>query len=396
MSEAARLLRKAEEDMGRGRLDLAAERYEKVLRANRADVEALLGMARVSLATDSYREARKFAQEVLSHDPKQPDAMVFGALALEAQDQIEEALREIAAAVEAHPEHFLTVFHAGRLSAAIGEFEQAMGFLNKAAEMQGGNYDVQNLRGLVMMELGFIGEAMDVFRDQMKLEPRRVEAYISMIDALTLADEVELAERVLEQARKNLGNDPIFMQKLAGISLYKGDEEGALKQAKWVVEHSPNSLQAWLNYGMLSLLNEDIEGAEQALLQARDLDPENWEPHFQLGMLYDGAGVEDKAIESYSRSAELAPEHYEPHNNLGLLLLAGDDESQYPKAEQLFLQSIEASGASILGPFFNLALAYAKQGKNAEALEICTQLLKEDLPDETREQVEDLRAELTS
>lgn len=396
MSDAARMLRKAEEDMARGRLDLAAERYEKILVNNRTNTEALLGMARVALATDSYQEARKFAEEVLSNEPNQPDAMVFGALALEAQDQMEQALREIAGAVDAHPGHFLTVFHAGRLSAAIGEFKQAMGFLNKAAEMQGGNYDVQNLRGLVMMELGFIGEAIDVFKEQIKLEPKRVEAYISMIDALTLSDEIDLAERVLEQARKNMGNDPVFMQKLAGISLYKGDGKEALKQAKWVVDHSPNSMQAWLNFGMLSLLNEDVEGAEQALLKARELDSENWEPHFQLGMLYDGAGLEDKAIESYSHASELAPEQYEPHNNLGLLLLGGDDAEQYPKAEQLFLQAIEAMGASLLGPFFNLALAYAKQGKNDSALEICTQLLEEDLPDETREQVEALRTELSS
>lgn len=394
MSEAARLLRKAEEEIAQGRLDLAAERFEKILHGNSNDVDALVGIARIALATDSYEQARKFATRALGYAADRVDAKVFAMLALEGQGLMEQALQEMAMLVEQHPDEFLVVFHAGRISAAIGETKQAMGFLNRAAALKPNEYDVEHLRAGVMMQLGHIGEAMDIFRDLMKMEPKRVEGYFGMVDALTIAGEFELAERVLDQARKNLGNDAVILQKRAGLLFFEGDIRGALALAQRVAERIPNSVQAWMNLGMLLLLDKNVEGAESALLKACEVSPQHWEPRFQLGMLYDGAGLESQAITAYTESIERDPNQWQPLNNLGLLLLASDIPSQHARAEQLFRQAIEVTGAGLPDPFLNLALALTKQNRKTEALEICNQLLQEDLSEDLQEQLQRLHQEL--
>lgn len=394
MGTADVLLRKAEEDLARGRLDLAAERYEKVLYANSADVSALVGMARIALATNSFEEARKFAERALSHQSRHPEAAVFGALALEAQGQVEEAWREVSQASQVHSDNFFALFHTGRMLAARGDFDEALIYLDRAMDQNEDDYDVHNLRALVLAEMGDLAEAIDIFRDALKIEPKRLEGYFGLADVLVLANELELAEQVLEQARQTVGNDPVIKQKIAGLKFYSGDITGALNHSERIVKQASNSLQAWLNLGMLRLLNKDVEGAEKALKQARDLAPGHWEPHYQLGVLYDGVSLEEEAIASYSEAARLGPNQWEPHNNLGLLLLASEDAAMHAKAEQLFRKAIDASGAGLFGPFFNLALALTKQNKTSEALELCNKLSQEDLDEQTRGELERLLSEL--
>jgi tetratricopeptide (TPR) repeat protein len=394
--EHIRLLRNAERDISQGRLDLAAERYEKILYSDHNQVDALVGMSRIALATDAYPEARKFAEKALAVDADRADAKVFAALALEGQGERTQAAQEISAALAEHPHDFLVLFHAGRLSAMYGNYNEALEFLNRAAEIKVNDYDIHNLRGNIYMELRALGEAIDMFTDATLIEPQRLEAYFGLADALTLAGDIEMAIKVLDQVRPHFGNDPLFHQKRAGLSLFQGDIDGALAHTKRICERMPHSGRAWLNLGLLSLWKQDAQAAEEAFVRAREAEPGLWETHFQLALLYDAAALEDQAILGYRKAAELAPNQWEPLNNLGLLLLGGDDSRLYDEAEQLFRRAVSVSGGEVFAPYFNLALCLTKQNKTAEAIELCTQLKHQDLDPEQTKELDRLIEELTS
>lgn len=67
----------------------------------------------------------------------------------------------------------------------------------------------------------------------------------------------------------------------------------------------------------------ELERLEEALTElqgARDLDPEDPDISFQIGMTFDRLGRYDEAVEAYERAIELAPDAVAYHQSLGLTL----------------------------------------------------------------------------
>ena len=389
-------IRKANEELAQGRLDRAADYFEKVLYQERQNEEALVGIARIALATDSYREAQKATEEALSVNPKNTDAIVFRALAIEAQGDSTTALADVKKSADAHPKHFLSQFHAGRLLADSGQFSKATGYLNKAEKLGGAQYDVYNLLGAIYQEQGKYKSAVLAFRKAMKLDPHRMEAYFSLVDVLTAGSEFKDALDILEHAKKSFGRHPAILQKHAGLLMFQGDVKGAMAITQELIEEVPDNVQIWLNFGMLHAMNQDLEAAENAILRAQEVDPKHWEPHFQLGTIYSAAGLEDKAEACYRASIEVGSGEWEPVNNLGLLLLGTDDPKKHAEAEELFqIASDLAPQLDRFLPAYNLALAFAKQGKKADAIEFCKALLQQNISPQEKEQVQRLLQEVS-
>lgn len=394
MDNKSVLLRKAREELEQGHLDRAAERYEKVLHEDGHQLDALVGMARIALATDSFQEARNFAERALEKHPDAEDAKVFAAIAREAGGDLQGGLESMLEIAGASPKGFLPAFHAGRMLAASGRFEEALTQLQRAAGIDAGEYDVQNLLGNVLQQLGRLGDAVKAFTGAIKITPQRLEGYIGLADALTLGGETDKALEAIDQARTSAGEHPALWLKAAGLLALKGDFAGALKLTARVCERLPDSADAWVNAAWLQVMNEDIPKAEEAALRARKADPEAGQPHFVLGMVYEAAKLDDKAEAEYRQAVAKDPEGWEAPNNLGLLLLAKEQAEAQAEAEGLFRRAIDLAGAEGFGPRLNLAIALAKQGKREECVALCDHLLADGPPEDLREQLEALKREV--
>ena len=160
--------------------------------------------------------------------------------------------------------------------------------------------------------------------------------------------------------------------------------EGRLSEAAEALEQAvradPEGDRAFLLLGKTFLnLNRDGE-AVAALEKAHALDPGNWEYSNLLGVAYKRAGRMDEAFDAFSTAARNAPWAPRPHLNLARMY---DEAGQSGSAEverRLFEQWRPLQReAEIAGDMVksnpddprgrrHLGLAYARQGRHADAL----------------------------
>ncbi len=91
---------------------------------------------------------------------------------------------------------------------------------------------------------------------------------------------------------------------------------------------------------LLDVAEDDLQGTEQALRKAIELDPMDAWPHSDLGtLLADKQNCYDEAEQEYRKAIELDPLDANFHNNLGTFL--GDKLNRHDEAEQEYRKSIE-------------------------------------------------------
>ncbi len=131
-----------------------------------------------------------------------------------------------------------------------------------------------------------------------------------------------------------------------------------------------------LSSGIIYLRQENYQKAAELLESAVELDPENWEPHYQLAIAYMGLDRYTEAYPEFKKATELNPakadevkqKHYAywyDHFMPGVTALKG---KEYDEAQRLFRESI-AIDPTRVEALSNLGFAYHKTGKTEESLE---------------------------
>jgi tetratricopeptide (TPR) repeat protein len=140
-----------------------------------------------------------------------------------------------------------------------------------------------------------------------------------------------------------------------------------------------------LSSGIIYLRQEDYEKAAEMLQKAVELDPENWEGHFQLAIAYTELHRYRDAHPEFQRAKELNPKkandidqrHYAywyDHFMPGVTALKG---SEYEDAATLFNEAIEIDPERT-DAYSNLGFAYHRLGKVEESLDAYQSVVKID------------------
>jgi Flp pilus assembly protein TadD len=103
----------------------------------------------------------------------------------------------------------------------------------------------------------------------------------------------------------------------------------------------------------------DLDGAEQALARALDVDPHHVAAVVNLGNLRYRRGDVDGARRQYEQALAIAPDRAEGYYNVGFLLLDGGD----PRAAVPLLHAALARDPEFPDAYYNLALAYERLGQ---------------------------------
>ena len=187
------------------------------------------------------------------------------------------------------------------------------------------------------------------------------------------------------------------LHNLLGLACWRqGDEAGAEREWRKVLEFDPNYASALNNLGMLYARQKRYAEAGNLFERAVELEPTYVFPHLNLGLIYAEQG-QMAAAERYLRAAvTLAPLNFEIHNVLGKLYfdtgrlaeaedqfrqsLAGEPNlaaydhlgtiylrrNDYGHAEQLFKMALSLSAADVQARL-RLGEVYAATGRSAEA-----------------------------
>ena len=399
MEQEAAVLRIARQELARGRPGRAREHYEALLAEDPDHVEALVGLGYVALTAGSIDEARGLVERLVPIAPDHVEGQILRIIVAEAAGDLA-AVDQMVALSEAYPDSCLAAYHAGRLLAATGRGEAALGPLRRAADLVdqvGRRCDILNLMGYVLQDLDRVGEAIRAHRRAVEIHPAQAEAYAGLADACARSGDWNTALAVLDDAVAKVGADdrPAIWQKQAELLASLGDLSAAASLAEQACKRAPRNAQGWLNLSSLRLLDGDTDGAQQAAERAVELAPKAWKPHFQLGMVHDAAARGNRAEVAYRKAVDRAPDRWEPTNNLGLVMLAHGSPADIVEAEQLFRRAAELAGPGEVQPRFNLARTLVRAGRPDDCRQLCEELLAGELSPDLRERLEALVAELS-
>jgi Tfp pilus assembly protein PilF len=179
----------------------------------------------------------------------------------------------------------------------------------------------------------------------------------------------DLAERIYDECLKRLPSSIMIRERLIDLYLQFGKPEAAQAEME-VIALQRGNVTDWLRFGTISMGIKNLKSAESGFQQAAKVAPEAWEPHYNLGELYDSSNLDDLAGKEYEIAVKLNSGSYKPHNGMGLWLMKQnrwkEAIEQLKKAHQLAPLSAE--------PAYNLALVLGQTEQKSDAKNLLKQI----------------------
>lgn len=304
-----------------------------------------------------------------------------------------------------------------------GQVEEAERLYKAILNSQPAQPDANHNLGVLLVSINKTDAALPLFKVAVETNSKVDQFWLSYIDALIKAKQVENAKQVLEQAKnqgvagdkldilktqlnslnttgnvysanppqkllsrllehyqsgrlgdaeilalsitRDFPNDNFSWMILAAVFKAIGRNTEALNANQTAVELSPQDAEAHSNLGVtlqeLGRLNE----AEVSLRQAIVLKPNYPEAHNNLGNALKEQGRLDEAEASYRQAIVLKPGYANAHSNLGATL---QDLSKLDEAEASYIQAI-ALRPNYAEAYSNLGVTLQELGRLEEAEE---------------------------
>lgn len=124
------------------------------------------------------------------------------------------------------------------------------------------------------------------------------------------------AIRLHQKVLRNSPGDALAHYHLGFAYGLSGDSKAELREYVRAQELGLNNWDFLLNFGLLRLDRGEVYEAVVILTKAAALGPRHAEAHFNLGLAYERAGMQQQAIDEISISLQLNPDQLDAQNEL--------------------------------------------------------------------------------
>ena len=313
---------------------------------------------RLELAAEIY-------QKVLQIDPANADALHLLGLIAHQSGQREQAIDLISRAIRAAPATPLYYCNAGLVLTDLGLLDEALACYQKASELQPDFSDAFNHMGTLLEQRGQIDGAITQYRKAITIKPAYAEAHFNLGNALWKQGK---GEEALASYRMALSYKTDLADAYNNIGLIlaeTGREEEALSSYRQALALRPDYAAAHNNLGSALKILGRYDEARKHLLQAQKLNPDYAEACNNLGNLERDRGQLQAAIDQYRKALSLKPDFAEAYSNLGCVFA---DLERRNEAMESYQKAIELAPDNPL-TYNNIAVLYREVGKYSEAIE---------------------------
>ncbi len=278
-----------------------------------------------------------------------------------------------------HLQEAIAHHQAGKLEEAKAEYESV---LRSAPDHPVANHNM----GVLLAGSGDESGSLSYFIAALNVDPAQGQYWLSYIDALMKAGQMEEASQVLELARQHgLQGDKVEAlarslekenQKLAGpsdqemdalVALFsQGQYERAAVEARRLAEKFPDQGFVWKGLGVSYKELGRIEEALEPMQKAAALSPLDVEAHYNLGVVLQALGRQDEAASSYRKALEIKPDYVDALINLGVLQ---HEAGQLNEAERSLRRAFEIMPQNVKA-VFNLGNVLMELERYQEAEQI--------------------------
>jgi tetratricopeptide (TPR) repeat protein len=254
----------------------------------------------------------------------------------------------------------------GRMHEDLGSYDQARADHERAISLDADEPEHRYRLGVALMKSGRWDEGILTFETCVKLDPRMTKAQINIGCIHDQAGEHQMAVLAFQKAIEMHPDSVEAHCNLGAAYADMGRKRDAIEEFGKAIEIDPDYADAHFNLGLI-YLEDRPEEALACLKHALDLDSQNWEVeyylgvlHFKkgiyetairylqrcrdrnadsakvlyhLGMAYNKSDMPDHAIEVLTRLCEIEPGNPNAHFNLGIAL---DKKGLYDRAKDAY------------------------------------------------------------
>jgi tetratricopeptide (TPR) repeat protein len=270
--------------------------------------------------------------------PAAPRSPVERASVLVEQERFPEAERALRRILESRPGDTEAIYYLGRVYLETDRLSLAVDYMERMADRHEGSsrihqglgeaYAVAALEASVFRQLGLARDARSSLERAVRLDPRNLEARISLFEFYRHAPSVvgggmDRARRQLEQIRRL---DPARGHELSGHLLRdEGDEQGAIAAYRKALAVDPASARVRLSLVLALIETRRFGEAFEVIDGMLERDPDHMSALYQLGRNAALSGKRldegERALRRYLRERPLRsqPSHAWAHYRLGMI-----------------------------------------------------------------------------
>lgn len=294
------------EQLRQARFDLAADAFRRALQLDPKLIIAKYDLGVCYFAQGQFGDARKAFEQTIELSPENRFAAYYLARIDLIQDRSSEAIRRFEVLVRRGPlaDEFYYLgsayFRESNVAAAIRSLKQA-------AEANPNDSRVHYLLARVYRRAGNNTEAEREFRHsaELRADSQKDAHQINVCDSALRS----LSERAaVEECRRALdGTDPIKLVALGVLLARKGALEAALQPLSRATHLDPDDYDTHFNLGLVYMHMKRYEQARQSLNAAVWLQPESFEAVTLLGSALFALGEDVAALAQLRHAHELQP-----------------------------------------------------------------------------------------
>ncbi len=255
-----------------------------------------------------------------TNDAAQIQAKVLEAWSLHQKEQLPQALAAYQDVIKLQPRHFDALHLAGIASGQMRQFDQAVGLIRAALEVDSTNDTAHFNLGNALLALKQPDAAIQSFDQAIRLNPTYAHAYNNRGNAL-------VALKRLEDALGSYDRAIALKLNFAEAHVNRGNvlrdlknPQAAIESYDKAIELNPDNAEIYNSRGQILLALRQYQAAVTSFDSGIQLKPDLADAHNSRGMALKELKRNGEALASYDRALQIKPDAAEVHYNRAALL----------------------------------------------------------------------------
>jgi len=295
----------------------AAEVLERTLAMDESRTDLLPMIAEAWLAAGESMKAKVIAQRAVNNNPDSPAGWRAKGRIAEKEGRTRDALAAFERAFELTPETDLAA-RIGQIYMTLGDNTNARRFMAEAVSSPDTPVELLFNYSLSLQRDGAHALAVNPLKKIVSREPGMAKAWRALGSSLRrLGDYGDAADAYAEA--QALEPDAKIAFQIGYAAGKAGRTDMSIDAYRTAVELDPVYEKAWYNLCLAEIRAERYEDALADLTILETMEGPTYRIHFNKAICYDGAELDDEAVEAYEAALDIK-ETSAAWNNLGLVL----------------------------------------------------------------------------